>query len=312
MVLVVAAGLAISGCGAVATTAPTRASSSTSSVRRRLGKDAPSVGALPRGAVAAAPPRTAAASHPVKGGPAVSVSSMAVDPARPGLVVGVLRINPSAVRLQLLAGSKEPGNGVLQAGSVPPADQPKLLAAFNAGFLTKQSKGGWFSQGVTAVPLAAGAASLVFRDNGVAQVGIWGRDVSMDPHVVAVRQNLSLLIDGGIPTPAASSPDFEGVWGKTIRHLRAVPRSGIGITKDGSLVYVAGKGLVVGDLVTALMAAGAQRAMELDINPMFVDAYTYNPGPAGPVGQPITPGLRYGPEHYLQSQTRDFVEVLSR
>lgn len=250
--------------------------------------------------------------HPSKGGGAVTVSSVAVDPARPDLVVGVLRINPRAVRLQLLGGSKEPGNGVLQSGSVPLADQPRLLAAFNAGFLTKQSKGGWFSQGVTAVPLVPGAASLIFRDNGVAQLGTWGRDVGMDPHVVAVRQNLTLLIDGGSPTPAASSPDFEGVWGKTIHHLRAVPRSGIGITKDGSLVYVAGKGMVVSDLVTALLSAGAQRAMELDINPMFVNAFTYQPGPAGPVGQPIIPGLRYGPEHYLQPQTRDFIEVLSR
>jgi len=242
----------------------------------------------------------------------VDASTIVVDPGRPALVAGVLRIDPRAVRLHLVPGSKEPGNGLLSDGAVAPADRTALIAAFNAGFKMKQSNGGWFSAGATPVPLTAGAASLVLRDDGTAQVGIWGRDVTMDAHVIAVRQNLTLLVDGGVPTPGVSSPDYEGMWGKTIHHLRAVPRSGVGITAQGTLVYVAGRGLLVGDLAQALVAAGAVRAMELDINPQFVDAYTYASGPSGPVGTPLIPGLRYGPEHYLQPQERDFVEVLSR
>ena len=224
----------------------------------------------------------------------------------------MLRIDPARVRLRLLPGSEQPRRGILSDGTVPAGDRPALLAAFNAGFMMSGSQGGWFSEGVTAVPLRDGAASLVLRDDGTAQVGIWGRDSSMDPHVVAVRQNLGLLVDGGLPTPNVSSPDYEGVWGKTIHRLISVPRSAIGITADGSLVYVAGGDLLVAELAQALVQAGAVRGMELDINPQFVNAFTFVPGAFGPIGRKLDPGLRDGPEHYFRPQGRDFVEVLAR
>ena len=238
-------------------------------------------------------------------------STVAPDALRPTVVAGVMRIDPHRVRLRLVPGSREPRPGILSEGTVPVRDRSRLLAAFNAGFKMRQSAGGWFSEGVTAVPLVAGAASLVLRDDGSAQVGLWGRDASMDSHVVAVRQNLGLLVDGGAPTAAVGTTDYEGVWGHTIHRLVHVPRSGIGITADGSLVYVAGNDLYVAELAQALVDAGAVRAMELDINPQFVAAYTFVPGPLGPMGQDLVPGLRDGPEHYFRPQERDFVEVLS-
>ena len=243
--------------------------------------------------------------------PAISRTILPADPNRPTSEIGVLQIDPHQVRLRLLAGSLEPA-GAHGDGMVPATDRPVALAAFNSGFKMSQSRGGWYSEGVTAVPLRPGAASLVLRSDGTADVGTWGLDVSMGPTVTAVRQNLTLLIDKGAPTTFASAADFEGLWGKTIHHLAAVSRSGIGITASGKLVYLAGTGLLVGDLVGALLRAGAQRAMELDINPQFVDAYTYAPGSAGPIGLPLVPSLRYGPSHYLQPQARDFIEVLAR
>jgi len=69
--------------------------------------------------------------------------------------------------------------------------------------------------------------------------------------------------------------------------------------------------MLVSDLAQALISAGSERAMELDINTQFVNAFTYTPGPSGPVGRKLLPTLRYGPDHYLQPQDRDFIEVLS-
>jgi hypothetical protein len=223
-----------------------------------------------------------------------------------------MRIDPRLVRLRLITGTQQPDASQPNSGVVPPEDRDSLIAAFNAGFKMSESRGGWFSSGRQAIPLRTGAASLVLRDDGTADVGLWGRDVTMSPSVIAVRQNLQLLIDGGVQTALVATPAFESVWGNTVRHRTAAWRSGVGVTKEGLLVYGAGKALTVRQLANGLLAAGAVRAMELDINSQFVDAYLYHQSPAGPVGTKLATAMRYGPEHYLTSQARDFVEVLER
>ena len=52
-------------------------------------------------------------------------------------------------------------------------------------------------------------------------------------------------------------------------------RSGLGVTADGAVVYVAGPGLSALSLANLLVRAGAVRAMELDINTDWVDFFTY-------------------------------------
>jgi hypothetical protein len=223
-----------------------------------------------------------------------------------------MRIDPALVRLELMSGTQQPNTAQPSFGTVPLADRASLVAAFNAGFKMSQSVGGWFSHGRMAVPLRGGAASLVLRNDGTADVGVWGRDVTMGPTVTAVRQNLLLLIDGGAPTALVMTPAYELVWGKTLHHQISVWRSGVGITKTGMLVYCAGKALTVPQLAQGLLAAGAVRAMELDINTQYVDAYLYRPSPTGPLGTKLAAEMHSGPEHYLTSQARDFVEVLAR
>jgi hypothetical protein len=245
--------------------------------------------------------------------PAVATTVMDIDAGQPGTpTVSCMRIDPALVRLRLISGTQEPDTSQPTSGAVPLVDRASLLAAFNSGFKLSQSRGGWFSDGRMAVPLRAGAASLVLRGDGEADVGVWGRDDTMGPSIVAVRQNLELLVDGGSPTPFVTTPAYELVWGKTLHHQIAVWRSGIGITKDRLLVYCAGQALTVPQLATGLLAAGAERAMELDINTQFVDAYLYRPSPTAPVGTKLVASMRYGPEHYLTPQARDFVEVLAR
>jgi hypothetical protein len=245
--------------------------------------------------------------------PAVATAMFATEAGKSGTpTVSCIRIDPRLVRLRLLTGTEQPDTSHPTTGAVPTADRKSLLAAFNAGFKMSDSRGGWFSNGHQAAPLRLGAASLVLRSDGTADVGVWGRDVSMTRAVTAVRQNLQLLIDDGVPTALVATTKVEQVWGYTVRHRVAVWRSGIGITKEGRLVYAAGKALTVQQLTNALLAAGAMRAMELDINTQFVDAYLYRPSAAGPVGTKLAASMRYGPEHYLTPQARDFVEVLAR
>ena len=87
--------------------------------------------------------------------------------------------------------------------------RPSLVAAFNSGFKLQDSHGGYVAEGRQAPghPLINGQASLIIRTNGSPTVGMWGRDAVAGPDIRAVRQNLTLLIDGGVEAPDL---DLEG------------------------------------------------------------------------------------------------------
>ena len=112
---------------------------------------------------------------------------------------GIAWVDSNATTLSLYAGAAEPYGVWPQQSYVPASQQPLLMAAFNSGFKIYHYQTGWYDRGRTAVALQPGAASLVIYRNGTATVA---RDATMGPDVVAVRQNLSLLVDRGQPTPA--------------------------------------------------------------------------------------------------------------
>jgi hypothetical protein len=221
-----------------------------------------------------------------------------------GSLVGVVRINTAVTRLVLYAGTVEPGGTWANQGFVAPANQGGLVAAFNAGFHTYSSGGGWYDQGRVAVPLRAGAASLVIRTDGSATVGMFGRDVSLTTDVVAVRQNLGLLVDGG------ANLSNGGAWGAVLGGGSYTWRSGVGVDAAGNLLYAGGPSLDAAALAQVLIQAGAVRAMELDINPQWV-TFSYYSGPSGS-GADLVAGMNYGPGHWLSGSSRDFFAVFTR
>ena len=88
-------------------------------------------------------------------------------------------------------------------------------------------------------------------------------------------------------------------------------RSGVGVDANGALIYAGGNSLSVLSLARTLQAAGAVRAMELDINTDWVSAYTYVNDPATDPNAPVI-GLKLGGDmarggdRYLQLGERDF------
>ena len=84
---------------------------------------------------------------------------------------------------------------------IRPSAAATLVAAFNAGFRMQDANGGYFTEGKTVIPLRTARRSFVIYKNGTATIGAWGTDVKMTPDVVAVRQNLDLLVSGGKPVP---------------------------------------------------------------------------------------------------------------
>ncbi len=110
---------------------------------------------------------------------------------------------------------------------------------------------------------------MVIYRNGRVNIGTWGAEVAMNPQVVAILQNLVPVVDHGQVAPDATYHDTR-LWGATLGANTVVPRSGVGITAAGALIYVAGPALTARSLAESLQRAGAVRAMALDINPEWV------------------------------------------
>jgi hypothetical protein len=251
----------------------------------------------------------------VDGVPAVYATALRPDPVHTSLAVGVAWVDPSLVRTELFAGVQAPGGSWAHEAPVPLSDRPSLVAAFNSGFKLNASRGGYYSEGRIARPLINGAASLVIDTAGRPTVVAWGRDAQMSPSIASVRQNLALIVDNGAPV-AGLDQNIRGQWGYTLGNTLFVWRSGVGVTRDGALVYAAGNGLSVSSLARVLAAAGAVRAMELDINSEWTHFFTYDaPDPAQPAvvtGTKLVPDMRASPNLYLQAESRDFFAVLAR
>lgn len=253
----------------------------------------------------------------VGGRPAVYETMLAVAD-EPGAVAGLAWMDTKLLRPTLYSGSISPGGfGWKYTAPVLPAAARSLVAAFNGGFQFPSTDGGYFSEGKLVYPLRVGAASLVIYRDGSATVGEWGRDARMGRAVVAVRQNLNLLVDQGKPVPGLDPNDIS-TWGPTLGGIPNVWRSALGETRDGAFVYVAGPSLTVVDLAALVVRAGAVRAMELDINPEWTVLATFSPsapnGLASPQnGTDLLPAMMGTPERFFDpAWARDFITMSKR
>jgi Phosphodiester glycosidase len=249
------------------------------------------------------------------GVPAMYVAQFRADDIYTSQITSAVWVDPKVLRLELVPGSTEPGGTWAHPPYVTTAELPYLVAAFNGGFRFQDARGGIYLEGRAGVPLVPGAASLVIYKDGRVNIGNWGTEVSMSPGVESVLQNVVLLVDHGHLAPSATYTD-NAIWGYTLGGGYVVPRSGVGVTADGALVYVAGPALTAKSLAESLQRAGAVRAMTLDINPEWV-TFNFYAHPAGQPGQAVgtklNPGMQRSADRYLPpvAEARDFFEVLS-
>jgi hypothetical protein len=163
-----------------------------------------------------------------------------------------------------------------------------LLAAFNGGF--KAIHGGYGMQldnGVTLLPPLDGIATLGLYRDGTVKLGAWGRDLQSSNNLVAYRQNCPLLVDAGQINPHVNDENRKE-WGYTVKNLDTTWRSGVGLSKDGRfLIYAVGNSLTVQSLAQALQQAGAEYAMQLDINGFYTRFVTYTPAVTSNAGSAL-------------------------
>lgn len=231
--------------------------------------------------------------------------------------VTVLRFHAGLVHYTLHVGSSDPpiGGAALPADAQPAIgaqEQAQLLAAFNGGFLMGSGcdpcgVGGMEVAGQILVPLQSGMTSLVLDPNGGASMGVWGQGFpSAGAAVYSVRQCLPPLVSG-----AQVSPNVGDIsaWGATLGGGDLTARSAVGIDARGNILYAGSMSALPSDMANALVSAGAVTAMELDINPEWVQADTA-PSPGGPLSAAV-PNQHRPADQYLSGWTRDYVTVLT-
>lgn len=271
------------------------------------------------------PPNIAPLTHPALAGegvwhatrgnagpyPPLLVTTFRSDPSEyPRLVAGVAWIDPHRVSIKLYPGREQPSVTLPSRGplEVPPSERGKLLATFNSAFKLEDSKGGFALHGRTYAPMVNGQAAFVEREGGVFDVEEWTQGATAPSNVVFARQNLPLIVKDGKPNPLLND---SAEWGATLGNAVQVWRSGIGITKQGDLLYAQANYQTAGSLADILIHAGAVRAMELDINSYWVSFNSYGaPGALEPtklLAETERPASRY-----LEPDDRDFFAVFER
>jgi Phosphodiester glycosidase len=250
----------------------------------------------------------------VHGEPAIFGTYLRASRVYTSYVAGLASMNQNLLRFELRPGTEDPGPGSWKAAAdIPPHTRLGLKATFNSGFKIDVSGGGFYLNGATSGTLTKGTASVVYYRDGHIAIGVWGRTLRMAPDVVGVRQNLHLIVEHG-RIPASVNYNVETQWGATLGGGYYVWRSGIGITRDGRVIFVYGPALNVRELAALLRRAGAVTAMQLDINPEWMSYMYYLPGrhPADPAAVNLLPDQVQPPDRYYSLSSRDFTAVYAR
>ena len=256
--------------------------------------------------------------RPVNGTPAMYVTYLRPDAVHTGVVAAVAWIDPKLVKAVQYAGALEPGgSGWAHQLPINPAVRPDLLAAFNSGL----QDGGRQGRLLRLRPLRPsyahrGRHPLDHRRRHPRRGPVGPGRLDGDPRPGHGPAEPGPDRRRRSPVPGVQNND-PARWGKTVDNPVLVWRSGLGVTANGAVVYVAGPGLSAYSLAGLLARAGAVRAMELDINTAWVDFFTYEPGPTGAPAGDLTVNrlladMQPSTSDYLTASSRDCIALFAR
>lgn len=236
------------------------------------------------------------------------------DATKPYAVVTMVKMDMQKLALGVEAGTYYPGGTrhVYGPGFVPLTIQKTntLLAVFNGGFMEKDGHYGMVVGNKVYVTLRSGLPVLILhKDGSINFANYTGQKFAQD--VVGLRQNGPYLVHNGLVTSfVEQGPD---TWGRTTTNSMYTWRSGLGITKNGNLIYAVGNSLLPQTLATALLKAGAVDAIQLDINPFWVRFILYNSlGNSKYSYSPLLSNMQNGGYQYLHNYNKDFFYVYKK
>jgi Tol biopolymer transport system component len=240
------------------------------------------------------------------------------DPNRPFAKAEVIALDPLRFDFHLVAGTAEPRSttGLVGTGVIPDDEATRrgLVAAFNGGWAAMHGNYGLMIDRQVFLPAKNGVATLAWYADGSLRLGVWGRGIQPSADIVSYRQNCLPLIENGVISPELGKLSL---WGLSISDEAVIYRSGLGQSRDGRLVYVAGNALSALTLARVLSEAGAYNAMQLDIDDFHVAFITYRQvagkdGKVQVVGTKLRPDMQGFDGHFLQPFALDFFYVTRR
>jgi Phosphodiester glycosidase len=246
---------------------------------------------------------------PIDGAPPVLVTTFRTELAYPRIVAYVAWFDRARTALAWYPGRYEPPHAPVRGPFSIPYDQRwRLLATFNGGFTYIDGHNGSAVNGHTNEPLADGLATLVGYRDGRIDIVRWTGGPNAPANMAWARQSLPPIIWNGRLNPAL---DNSSKWGATLGNAVRVWRTGVGIDRKGNLIYAAANDQTVVTLARILQRAGAERAMQFDINPEWPTLITYTHG-HGLAPTEVVPNPMQPPTRYLSADDRDFVAVYRR
>lgn len=240
----------------------------------------------------------------------IAYSFVRSDPNRPFSITTVAQIDTKAIAVGLVAGIKEPGGPVGKPGpGIVPKDiieSGNLIAAFDGGFQYRDGAYGMIVGDTTYLPLKNDLGTFIgYKDGTLKIVDYQGEPLG--PDVAFVRQNCPILINNGEIT--VDNPRSKVLWGRLAKGTTDIYtwRSGIGLNKNGDLLFAVGNNLTPTTLANALQAAGAITAIQLDINPIWVRFNIFDSiGSGRYTSVPLNKQLYDGENGYLKGYNKDF------
>ena len=193
------------------------------------------------------------------------------DITRPYADVTLIKADMRYLNVMAVAGQKQPGGPIGNPGpGIIPNDivqNGRLVAAFDGGFQYRDGQYGMIVNNKTYLPLKKDLGTIIgYADGSAKIVNYNGQDLG--PNISFIRQNCPILIENG--NLSVADPANHSLWGRTDTTDIFTWRSGVGITKEGNLIYAVGNNLNPTTLAEALQMGGAVNAIQLDINPFWV------------------------------------------
>ena len=216
-------------------------------------------------------------------------------------------MNAPALSFRFIPGYQYPeGSPQRSIDHTPSTWVPNMVAAFNGGFHLGDDVGGYFYDGQVVKRLRSGLASLDVTTTGQISVGVWDRTINSTAGTEVVRQNLHPLVWHG--SPQASPSDSPDKWGRANGGLRHANRTALGQRPDGTVVFAYGYKVQAYEMADALVQAGVQTAVMLDMNKSWPTGFYYEPSATGkPHGHRILPMIYRGPDTYFAQFKKDFI-----
>ncbi|MDO8731840.1 MAG: phosphodiester glycosidase family protein [Actinomycetota bacterium] len=247
----------------------------------------------------------------VDGQHAVYVTRVRTDNVHTSYYATAMWLDTSLLNSMFVPGYEEPKGGANPFnGALPQELWPLVMANTNGAFRLEDTRAGYWYDGQMVHPLEKGRASAVFYRDGQVFIGRWGRNLSLTPDMIAVRQNLDLIVDHG--QSKVNGPEYNVNWGATTDKENLAWRAGMGQRADGSLVYVVGQALSAQSLADTLVATGVQRAMVLDMNEYWSAGFFFNHQRDGdPICHKLDPDTSGPCDRFLHSFARDSFQFLA-